>query len=45
VPVKAHACGGCFMNVPEQTINEIRMHDKIVSCEMCARILYTEEDL
>jgi len=45
VAVKGHACGGCFMNVPEQAINEIKMHDRFVVCEMCARILYLEDDL
>ena len=45
VAVKNHACGGCFMNVPEQVINEIKMHDRFVFCEMCARILYLEDDL
>ncbi len=45
VPVKVSSCGGCFMNVPEQVINEIKMHDRLVLCEMCARILYLEDDL
>ena len=45
VPVKSGACGGCFMNVPAQVINEIKMHQGLVFCEMCARILYLEEDL
>ncbi len=45
VPVKGNSCGGCFMNVPEQSINEIKMHDKLTFCEMCARILYLEDDL
>ncbi len=45
VPVKNHACGGCYINLPEQTINEIRMHDKFVFCESCARILYLEDNL
>ncbi len=45
VPIKAHCCGGCFMNVPEQVIHEIKMHDRFISCEMCARILYLEDDL
>ncbi len=44
VAVKNHACQGCFMNLPPQVINEIRMKDKIVSCESCARILYIEND-
>jgi len=45
VPVQGSVCGGCFMNVTQQVINEIKMHDKIIVCEMCARILYIEEDL
>jgi len=45
VPVKGNSCGGCFMNVPEQVINEIKMHDRLILCEMCARILYLEDDL
>ncbi len=45
VPVKGNSCGGCFMNVPEQVINEIQMHDRLIQCEMCARILYLEDDL
>ena len=45
VPVVGSACGGCFMNTPPQVINEIKMHERLVACEMCARILYLEEDL
>jgi len=45
VPVKDNACGGCFMNVPEQVINEIKMHDRLILCELCSRILYLEDDL
>ena len=45
VSIQGNACGGCYMNVPAQMINEIKMHDKIVYCEMCARMLYLEEDL
>ena len=44
VPVKNHACQGCFINLPPQVINEIRMKDKITVCESCARILYIEND-
>ena len=43
VKVKDCACQGCFMNVTSQVINEIKMQDKIVTCESCARILYLEE--
>ena len=46
VPVTTgNSCGGCFMNVPQQTINAMKMHDQIIACEMCTRILYLEEDL
>lgn len=45
VPVKNHACGGCFMNVTEQLVNQIKMFEQIVSCDMCARMLYLEEAL
>ena len=45
VPVMGNACGGCFMNTPPQVINEIKMHERLVVCEMCARILYLTDDL
>ena len=45
VPVQENSCGGCFMNVPAQVINEIKMRDQFIFCEMCARILYLEDDL
>lgn len=44
VSVKDFACQGCYMNVTPQTVNEIKMYQKIVTCEMCARILYVEEE-
>lgn len=42
VPVKEDSCQGCFMNVPPQVINEIKMKDRVVICEVCSRILYIE---
>jgi hypothetical protein len=45
VPVKNKACQGCFMNLPPQVINEIKMGDKIITCESCARILYIEKEI
>lgn len=45
VAVKDYACQGCFINVPPQVINEIKMHDRLVICENCARILYIEDDI
>lgn len=45
VVVKDYACQGCYIGVTPQVINEIKMQDKIITCESCARILYIEEDL
>ncbi len=43
VKVSGNSCGGCNMFVPPQVINLIRMYEKIITCEMCNRILYTED--
>jgi len=45
VPVMGNACGGCHMNLPQQVINQIKMGEEIISCELCNRLLYIEEDL
>lgn len=45
VPVTGSSCGGCFMNVPAQVIHEIKMNNRMILCEMCARILYLEDNL
>ncbi len=44
-PVRGTTCGGCFMNVTHQTINAIKMHEQLIECEICSRILYLEDDL
>ncbi|HNW39591.1 MAG TPA: C4-type zinc ribbon domain-containing protein [Candidatus Omnitrophota bacterium] len=43
VPVKDNSCGGCHMLVPPQVINLIKMYERIVTCEVCNRILYIQE--
>lgn len=43
--VQGNSCGGCYMNVTAQKVNSIKMHDQLVECEMCQRILYIEDDL
>jgi len=43
--IDGHSCGGCYMNVPAQVVNEMTKHEDFVLCEMCARILYLKEDL
>ncbi len=45
VPMDNHACGGCHMHMTEQRVNEIKRHDQIITCDMCARILYLPDDL
>ena len=43
VGIKHNSCLGCNMFVPPQVINLIKMYDKIITCEICNRMLYTEE--
>jgi predicted nucleic acid-binding Zn-ribbon protein len=45
VPIVGNACGGCFMNVPPQVVNKIKMYDELVRCEICARLMYLQEDM
>lgn len=44
VSVKNNSCQGCNMFVPPQMINLIRMYERIVTCEVCNRILYIEDE-
>ena len=39
-PVKNGACGGCHMDLPPQAVHEIRLAEKVIICESCARMLY-----
>ena len=43
VAVKGDSCKGCNMLVPPQVVNLIKMYERIVTCEICNRILYVEE--
>ena len=36
-------CGECNMQLRPQVINEVRLRQKAVFCENCARMLYEEE--
>lgn len=42
VPIKNEACQGCFMTIPPQVINEVKMNEELIRCENCVRILYWE---
>lgn len=44
VIVKNNSCGGCNMQVPPQVINLIKMYERIITCEVCNRILYIESE-
>ena len=43
VPVKRAACGGCFNRVPPQKLLELRLNNKVYTCERCGRILVSDE--
>jgi len=43
VSVKDNSCLGCNMFVPPQVINLIKMYERLVTCEICNRILYIDE--
>ncbi len=43
VNVKDNSCQGCNMFVPPQVINLIKMYERIITCEVCNRILYIED--
>ncbi|MFP4473370.1 MAG: zinc ribbon domain-containing protein [Candidatus Omnitrophota bacterium] len=45
VAVKDNSCGGCYMNIPPQVVNEIKKHKELIVCDACERILYLEEDV
>jgi predicted nucleic acid-binding Zn-ribbon protein len=45
VKVNNSACSGCNMTLPPQVINLIKMYERIISCEVCQRMLYLEEDI
>lgn len=45
VKVEGHACGGCHMHLTEQVMNELKKFEQLISCDMCARILYLVDEL
>ena len=44
VSVKNNSCMGCNMFVPAQVINLIQMYERIITCEVCNRILFIDDD-
>lgn len=45
VKVVDRTCGGCFMHLTEQVLNELKKYEQIITCDMCARILYLADEL
>ena len=43
VAVMDNSCKGCNMLVPPQVVNLIKMYERLITCEICNRILYVEE--
>jgi hypothetical protein len=44
VSVKDNSCHGCNMYVPPQVINLIQMYERIITCEVCNRMLFIEDE-
>jgi len=40
VPLNDETCGGCFMAIRPQIVNEILANNKIHACQHCGRLLY-----
>jgi len=38
------SCSGCYMLLPSQVINEVKMKDKVVHCESCRRMLFIKDE-
>jgi predicted nucleic acid-binding Zn-ribbon protein len=43
VHVEGGICQGCFISIPPQQVNEIRMGSSIIRCNSCSRMLYWKE--
>ena len=43
VSAKNNSCHGCNMLVPPQVTNLIQMYERLITCEVCNRILYIDE--
>jgi len=37
--IKNYICNACFTTIPAQTVVEVRKMEKLISCEVCGRIL------
>ena len=39
----AYTCGGCFMGVTDECVNQLMTKDEIIRCPNCTRILVLSE--
>lgn len=44
VAVKKRACGACYKALPPQVIQEIRLGERIITCDSCGRMLIWTEN-
>lgn len=44
VKMQGQVCSACQMQLRPQMVNEVYLKEKLVVCESCARILYTDEE-
>ncbi len=44
VAVKKRACGACYKALPPQRIQEIKLRERIITCDSCGRMLIWTED-
>ena len=40
VPLNEESCGGCFMTIRPQIVNEIIGNERVHCCQHCNRLLY-----
>ncbi len=38
-------CGGCYMQIPIERVNQLATQDEVVQCPSCQRMLYLEAEL
>ncbi len=41
--IKGQSCGGCYLRLPAQLVNEVRKAQELHTCNSCGRILYWQD--
>ncbi len=42
-PIEEEVCGGCYVRITSQMLNELVIGEKMVFCKQCGRLLYVPE--